>query len=302
MKKPKSCAGSGPLRLRTSDSAGKRWPDPASTRRLFLTLLGERVGPSSAVALLRRMEVRADVSAHFDSTTDLVQGAESGVQRLALLGAALMVLFAVESNAADVSVKVADKEPPKQIAESIRKTLQPTAVQLLHGDTPAFEFWFGSEIPLKSKPGSAEKALDAFQETTLLGAVAVGSGQRDYKDNDIAAGLYTMRFGLQPQDGDHLGTAEYPYFAVLIPAASDTKPDGITTFKAMTKASGKDTSSNHPVVLSLRPASSDSGDLPKLNEPAADPKSVRLKVPAKAGAEKTSVVFELVYKGHGHIQ
>ena len=44
------------------------------------------------------------------------------------------------------------------------------------------------------------------------------------------------------------------------------------------------------------------GDLPKLNEPATDHKSVRIKVPGKAGAEKASIVFELVYKGHGHIQ
>src|SRR5205823_1016536 len=106
------------------------------------------------------------------------------------------------SKAAELSLKVTDKEPPKQFSESIRKTLQPKAVQLLNGDTPAFEFWFGSEIPLKSKPASPDKALDAFQEMALLGAVAVGRGQRDYKDNDIAAGVYTMRFGLQPQDGD----------------------------------------------------------------------------------------------------
>jgi hypothetical protein len=56
------------------------------------------------------------------------------------------------------------------------------------------------------------------------------------------------------------------------------------------------------VVLSLRPAPSDTGELPKLNEPIADHKSVRVKVPAKAGEEKTSIVLELVYKGHGHIQ
>ena len=217
-------------------------------------------------------------------------------------GGLLVFLLLNTSVAADRTVKVTDKEPPKELDASIRGKLQTKAIQLLDGDKPVYEFWFSSEIPLKSKPASPDKALDALHDTTLLGAVNVGAGQRDYKDNEIAPGVYTMRFGLQPQDGDHLGTAEFPYFAVLIPAASDTQPDGITTFKAMTKASGKDTSSNHPVILSLRPASSDSGDLPKLNEPAADHKSVRLKVPAKAGAEKTSVVFELVYKGHGHIQ
>jgi hypothetical protein len=219
-----------------------------------------------------------------------------------LLGIVLWVRFVNDTNAADPSLKIADKEAPKQIGESIRQALQPKAVQLLDGDKPALELWFRSEIPLKSKPASADKALDAIPEISLLGAVSVGSGQRDYKDNEIAPGIYTVRFGLQPQDGDHLGTAEFNYFAVLIPAASDPQLDGIKTFKEMAKASGKDTASAHPVVLSLRPVSSDAGEFPKLNEPAADHKSVRVKVPAKAGEEKTSIVFELVYKGHGHIQ
>src|SRR2546429_1450435 len=219
-----------------------------------------------------------------------------------LLWFAFWVQLTNVSRPADFSVKVADKEPPGQIGESIRKILQPKAVQLLDGDTPVFEFWFGSEVALKSKPGSADKGLGSIQETTLLGAVSVGNGQRDYKDNEIAGGAYTLRFGLQPQDGDHLGSAEYPYFAVLIPAKNDTQLDGITSFKAMTKASGKDTASNHPVVLSLRPVSSDTGDFPKLNEPVAEHKSVRVKVPAKAGEEKTGIAFELVYKGHGHVQ
>jgi hypothetical protein len=70
----------------------------------------------------------------------------------------------------------------------------------------------------------------------------------------------------------------------------------------MTRASGKNTASNHPVVLSLRPVSTDGGDPPTLQEPAAGHKSVRVKVPARAGEEKASVVFEMVCKGHGHIQ
>jgi len=223
-------------------------------------------------------------------------------KHLLLAGIALCVVAVNHSQAGDLTIKVADKAPPAEIGEPIRKTLQPKTIEVLDGDKPAFEFWFRSDIPLKSKPAAVNKALDCIQETVLLGAVSVGPGQRDYKDNEIAPGIYTMRFGLQPQDGDHLGTAEFPYFAVLVPAASDTQPDGIKSFKEMTRASGKNTASNHPVVLSLRPTSSDSGALPSLSEPAAEHKSVRVKVPARAGEEKTSVVFELVCKGHGHIQ
>jgi hypothetical protein len=225
------------------------------------------------------------------------------MRKLFLLpGFALCAWFVDPSRAGELTVKIADKAPPAEIGEPIRKTLQPKAVELLDGDKPAFEFWFRSDLPLKSKPAAAGKALDSVLETVLVGAVSVSGGQRDYKDNEIAPGAYTMRFGLQPQDGDHLGTAEFPYFAVLIPAAADTQPDGIKSFKEMARASGKNTASNHPIVLSLRPVSTDGGDPPTLQEPAAEHKSVRVKVPARAGEEKTSVVFELVCKGHGHIQ
>ncbi len=200
---------------------------------------------------------------------------------------------------ADLTLKVADKEPPKELDPSIRAKLQSKAVQVMNGEKTAYEFWLSSEVPLQSKPASVPKSLDAIKEATLLGAVSVPATRRDYRDDELAAGVYTMRFALQPQDGDHLGTAEYSYFAVLVSAKIDTKPDGITEFKALVKASAKTASGDHPVILSLRPAPSDDGDPPKLNDPTPEHKSVRVKVPAKLSDEKTSLTFEIVCEGKG---
>jgi hypothetical protein len=201
--------------------------------------------------------------------------------------------------AADLTLKVVDKPPPRELAAAIAGTLAPQAVQLLAGDTPALEFWFSAAVPVQARPASPGKALDAVKQCTLLGAVAVPKARRDYRDDELAEGVYTVRLGLQPQDGDHLGTAEFTWFAVLVPAKYDAKPEGITDYKPLVKASGKDTSGGHPVILSLRPASSAEGEFPRLNEPAPDHKSVVLKLPAKvAGSgEKTDLVFELVYEG-----
>ena len=217
-----------------------------------------------------------------------------------LLGTLLTCLLINASTAADLAVKVADKEPPKELDASIRAKLQTKAVQLLDGEKPVYEFWFSAEVPLQSKPASAGKALDALKQATFLGAVAVSRDQRDYRDDELRAGIYTMRFALQPQDGNHLGTSEFNYFAVLTPAKIDNKLDGISDYKALVKASSKETSTDHPVILSLRPASSDQGDLPQLSTPAPDHKSVRVKAPAKAGDEKVGITFELVYEGKGH--
>jgi len=215
---------------------------------------------------------------------------------LALLLQTCALIFV---NAAEPTLKVTDKEPPKELAAAIREKMQSKVIQLLDGSNPVFEFWFVSELPLQSKPESIAKGLDAIKQTTLLGAVSLPKSQRDYRDDEIAAGVYTMRFGLQPSDGNHLGTAEFPYFAVLIPAKLDSSPVAITDYKKMVKTSSKETSSDHPIILSLRPASSDQGELPKLNAPAPDHKSVRVKVPANANSEKNTIVFEVVYQGMG---
>ncbi len=208
---------------------------------------------------------------------------------------------AVQINAADLTVKVAEAAPPKELAESIRKLLVGKAVQLVNNDQPVFEFWFNSQTPLTAKPDSELKPFASLKEGTLLGAVAVHGDLRDYRDDELREGAYTLRFGLQPQDGNHLGTAEFPFFALLVPAKVDTKPDTMTTYKSLVKASSADTTSDHPRILSLRPVTgTEAGDLPKLNNPLPDHKTVRLRLPAVAGEAKTSIVLELVYEGRGH--
>ena len=202
--------------------------------------------------------------------------------------------------AAELTLKVVDQDPPKALDAAISGTLQKKSIQLLAGDKPVYEFWFVSELPLTSKPASPAKALDSVKQATLLGAVSIPRALKDYRDDELAAGVYTMRFALQQQDGNHLGTAEFLSFAVLVPAKLDTKPDGITDYKPLVKASSKETATDHPVILSLRPAASADGELPKLNDPAPEHKSVCVRVPAKAGSEKTSLVFEVVYEGKGH--
>jgi hypothetical protein len=207
------------------------------------------------------------------------------------------------ASAADFTLKAADKPAPKEVSDSIRAVLQPKAIQLMQGDKPALEIWLRQEVPLKSKPASASEALMAITETALVGvAVVSDSSLRDYKDNEVPKGIYTARFELQPKDGDHLGTAEFDSFVVLTEAQNDKELNGLATFKALTKASGKSTSSGHPVVVSLRPASG-AGSVLGLTEPAEEHKAIRLSVPAKTSSgEKTDLVFELVYRGHGHIQ
>lgn len=208
------------------------------------------------------------------------------------------VLFCtLAAQCAELDVRVANKPPPGEIAADITALLQPQALQVIQGDKPVLELWLAKEVALQSKPASPAAALDAVKQASVLGAVAVPSARRDYRDDEVPAGVYTMRFALQPQDGNHSGSAEFPYFGVLVPAKLDTKPDGIKDYKELMKASSKETSTDHPMVLSLRPATSTEGPAVKLNTPAPEHKSVRVKVPAKDPKE---IAFEIVFEGKGH--
>lgn len=216
-----------------------------------------------------------------------------------------LVVFSIvaSARAADYSVKTGSEPPPSQIAAPIRGVLSSKPVQLMEGDKPVLQIWFRDPLPLKSKPSSPSASLESIAETTLLAAVSVeGTGLKDYKDNDIPKGVFTARFALQPQDGDHLGTAEFNTFIVLIGTDSDKALDTFTKFTPMVKASGKLTSSGHPVVMSLRPVSSTEGTFPSVSEPASEHKAIRLKLPGKAADGAADVIFDLVFLGHGHIQ
>lgn len=217
-----------------------------------------------------------------------------------LVWAGLIGFSVCAAFSAELTLKLTDKEPPKELDALIRARLQPRAIQLLDGDKPAWEFWLASEIPATSKPPSRDKALDAVKTATLLGAVSVAKPQRDYRDDELPAGVHTLRLAMQPQDGNHLGTAEFSWFAVLVPAKLDPKRDGIADYKTLVKASSKETSTDHPVILSLRPAADDS-TVPKILTPASEHKSVRVSIPAKAAnGEKVPLPFEIVFEGKGH--
>lgn len=200
---------------------------------------------------------------------------------------------------ADLTLKVIDKPPPTEVSESIRALLQPKTVQLLEGDKPIIELWLAKELNLQTKPSSPATALDALKPATLLGAASFTSLRRDYREDEIVKGVYTLRFAHQPQDGNHLGTAEFTYFGVLVPAKLDSAPEAIKDYKQLVNTSSKETATDHPMIISLRPVSSAEGESPKITEPASEHKAVRVKIPGK-GADTSPVAFDIIYEGKGH--
>jgi hypothetical protein len=93
-----------------------------------------------------------------------------------------------------------------------------------------------------------------FGTESFFGRDPVLENARDARGTAISAGTYNLRYELQPNDGNHLGTSPTPDFLLLVPAAADTNPAQTYSFEQAIQLSEQVTGKRHPGVLNLVPA------------------------------------------------
>ncbi len=203
----------------------------------------------------------------------------------------LLLLTAAFTRAADYSIKTTETAPPTELGEDVRKLLDTKGVQLLDakGDLLA-ELWFRKEVPSKATPEQVKNGLTyrELEQTTLMGAMHVVKQITDYRKQPIKPGVYTLRLGFQPQDGDHMGTAAYSEFLLACPAAEDKKPDTMPPM-ALQELSKKATGGGHPGVFLLFPCGKDAGDAPKLVDKGEGHRVLFLKEAINAGGTNGTI-------------
>jgi hypothetical protein len=214
---------------------------------------------------------------------------------------ALVCLLAAASIASAApppyTVKVVDGAAvPKELAEPIQKILAERSIQLVDtkGDL-ALEFWFRKELPSKATDAQVKNGLTyrEFVESTIVGVVRVVKQFTDFRKQKIVPGVYTLRLGFQPMDGDHMGTAPYSEFCLLSPAAEDKSPETMET-KALQEMSAKTTKS-HPGVMLLFPAKEASE--PKISDKGDGIWVVQIKQDVTAGSQKATIGVAVTVAG-----
>lgn len=200
------------------------------------------------------------------------------------------------------TLEVAKSVPPEEIAADIREKLEPTVYRIANEEGMIFEFWLVSTLELEAMPEQGRKALDGISGITLLGAAKVHAKERyDFRDDPIDPGVYTIRMGIQPNDGNHIGTAPYDTFAMLVPHKRDATLDGIADHDALVELSMEGTVGQHPSVFSLQPMKLAEGEFPRLTEGGDDWKFLCIKLPIKAGDKTGALALQLVYEGAGDL-
>jgi hypothetical protein len=219
-----------------------------------------------------------------------------------LRAAAVLALLAVATAAhaeAKYSIKEAKTEPPKELKPAIAKLLDDGAVQLLDAKGALIcEVWFRKEVPAKATPEQIKNGITMREipETTVLGALRVHKTMIDYRKQKIKAGVYTLRLGYQPSDGDHMGTAPNNEFCLPVPAADD-KDSELMKPKALQEASTKATGGSHPGVFLLFPPKAKAPAAPGLEKDDMNDWILTRAVEVKAGDAKAKIGLMLTLVG-----
>jgi hypothetical protein len=172
---------------------------------------------------------------------------------LRLLAPMLLVMCSSASAQMGLKAEALKAAPPDTLAAAVKKELPEAGVRVLTSDGKPFaDIWLRKSIPATAKPAGAKGTVlfPVLAEGELLGVVKFAAEGHDYRDQSIPTGVYTIRYGLQPVNGDHLGVSPFRDYALLVPAAKDSDPAPLAKKKLETQ-SAETVGSSHPAVLML---------------------------------------------------
>jgi len=161
-------------------------------------------------------------------------------------------------------VEVLKEAPPAALSSAIRGELNTQGYRVVDDQGKSYaEFWLRKAVPGSGEPAGPKGAIQfpILAEGELLGALRFPGEGHDYRDQTIAQGVYTLRYGLQPVNGDHLGVSTYRDYALLLPADSD-KDLAPLAEEDLEAGSAEAAGTSHPAVLMLLSAPKSSATEP----------------------------------------
>lgn len=191
---------------------------------------------------------------------------------------------------------LASPAPADAVSPQIAALLAPSGVKVIRGSTRTVcEIWLCKEWA--TQDGKLPSGVNyPFQPGQLMGVIRFPKKGGDFRDQDIAEGVYTMRYGQQPVDGAHVGTSATRDFLLLLKADQDKSP-AVIEYKPLTKQSAEAAGSNHPALLSLQKAEGDSAPAIRHDE-GRDWWIVHLQSTAKVGGAAKDAALDFVVVGH----
>jgi len=148
------------------------------------------------------------------------------------------------------SVEPLKDSAPVELAEAQRRMLAPTGHRVLRAGQPLIDLWFRNAVPTAEPRQGKGILYGALVPGSFIAAGRIHDGASDFKGQKIAPGLYTLRYAVQPDDGDHQDVTESRDFLLLCDAAADATPGDLDE-KTLRTISARINGKKHPSVLYL---------------------------------------------------
>jgi hypothetical protein len=197
--------------------------------------------------------------------------------------------------AVDYRMEKSAEKLPEGIAPKLASQMSGESVTVIRGTTRKIcHLWLCKEWEVADFEAQGDVNYP-FQPGQLMGVVQVLRKHSDFRDQDIRAGIYTLRYGQQPVDGAHVGTSPTRDFVLLIPSAADDELKPMS-YEKMVLASAEVAGTAHPAILSLQRVE---GDGPIRHNEEKDWWVARLTSVGRAKKETKPISLDLVVSGQG---
>ena len=193
--------------------------------------------------------------------------------------------------------KVEAAAPADDLSPEVAALLQPTGFKLVKGESRTVcEIWLCKEWPISADAKTTAEVITPLTPGQLIGVIRYPRKASDFRDQEIPAGVYTLRYGQQPVDGAHVGTSPTRDFLIASPAASDKNPAPLD-YKALVAAGKETTGASHPAILSLQRPGQAAEPLSVREEAELEWTIVRFTGKTKAGDAVKDLPLEAVLVG-----
>ena len=205
----------------------------------------------------------------------------------------VVLCTATISSAASGKVDVIGPLTDSSASDALRKVLEPKGYRVLLDDgSVACEIWLRNSFPAATAKEVEGALFPQLSESTLVGVLSFPKAATDYRGQPIKPGLYTLRYELLPNDGNHLGAAPSRDILLLVPAVADPDPVASFKFADLVNLSRKASGTKHPAPLSMVQPESD--NVPAVSKDDQNHWTFAGKVKIQPG---DPLLFGLVVKG-----
>ncbi len=215
-----------------------------------------------------------------------------------MIGGWLVVLCVSNLFGQDYKAAAIDGPPAAEgISSDLLAQFEAQGVKVMRGSRTSSEIWLCKNIETMADFKPTGERIYPFQQGQLIGLIHYPRKSNDFRNQEVQSGWYTLRFELQPVDGNHVGTSPTRDFFLMSKAEND-QPGKKWETKALLAASAEVSGGSHPAMISLQRAEKSEEKTSLRHDEEKDWWVLRMIAKGQAGGKPMDVPLEMVVVGH----